>query len=232
MSGSVPAKRDNYNIEIYIDYLEDPIKVCLLQKSLLFFFLFIISKTQLYQQDKMTHINSQSINIGENDEPHFNFSLPATRTNHLRPGEHSARVVWSRFMWITDITIKVAEAKMKVNVTGMSIVTPSYDAMNLHKKKWIVLELLNGNLTLSQNGTLRTTEFVSLDSEVIHRIDVNGSDGALLKEAAYFEVFWFIDCQYKGKTDDLAFTYKYTEENRNYNVEALIVASMEPVRRV
>lgn len=64
----------------------------------------------------------------------------------------------------------------------------------------------------------------------MHRVSLSDSDVAILKEAAYFDVFWFIDCEYKGKTSDLTFTSTYSEENRNYTVEALIVASMEPVK--
>lgn len=86
-------------------------------------------------------------------------------------------------------------------------------------------------MNLLQNTTSRE-EFVSSKQPVNHTITIKDQDKFLLNNAAYEKVYWFIDCVYVGETDSLSFINNYTKENEKFQVEALFVASYEPVSLV
>lgn len=90
--------------------------------------------------------------------------------------------------------------------------------------------LVNGNLGILQNTSYRADGFVSSKVPVNHTIQIKESDSALLTNAAYSRVYWFIDCQYIGEYDSMSYFNNYTKENEKFVVEALLMASYEPVR--
>lgn len=98
-----------------------------------------------------------------------------------------------------------------------------------HSFIFILSDLLNGKLELSQNGTLRNTEYVSSQQPVTHTISLKEGDQHLVEKAAYNRVHWFVDCVYMEQTEDFTFTNSYIKENGKYEVEALLVVSYEPV---
>lgn len=85
-------------------------------------------------------------------------------------------------------------------------------------------------MILDQDGTIRDRQFVSVEAPVRHEINITDTDMAVINNSSYIEVFWFIDCKYVGKTSDLSYVYNYTSEGQSYNMEALVVASPDPVK--
>lgn len=98
-----------------------------------------------------------------------------------------------------------------------------------HSTSFEVTSLVNGQMGINQNNTVRTVGFVSSKVVVNHTIEIKESDRSLLNNAAYDRVFWFIDCVYVGETDSLTFLRNYTVENEKFEVEALLMASYEPL---
>lgn len=84
-------------------------------------------------------------------------------------------------------------------------------------------------LTQTPNDTIREKGFVSDLSIVHHTIDIQENDKKFIEKAAYYIVYWFIDCIYVGQTSDFTFSNWYTTENEKYQVEALLLVSFEPV---
>jgi hypothetical protein len=89
-----------------------------------------------------------------------------------------------------------------------------------------VTDVLSGNMTISQNGTVRD-EFVSVRQPVNQTIVLKDNDLALLKQATYVRTYWFLDCVYKGMTDNYSLAFDFNELDRTYNMEALVVASYD-----
>lgn len=128
MDGSKVAPKHKYSVEIYLDYLGDPIKVGI---SIAYINI-ASSRLQPVQTPFMCalyvtqfhcflNLSQQTIQISETDEPSFNLSLNATRENSLRVGEHQFKISWYKYMWIVDLPIKEAETSFKVTVTGSCI---------------------------------------------------------------------------------------------------------------
>lgn len=89
--------------------------------------------------------------------------------------------------------------------------------------------MLNGGLSLNQGNLTIATDFISVDSPVVHEINLEPSDAQLLQKMAYFDVYWFLDCEYLEKTDSLSFVHQYNDDNKDFNLLALVVASWVPV---
>lgn len=89
--------------------------------------------------------------------------------------------------------------------------------------------LLNGELLLSQNGTVRSTEFISSAQDLNETIYLSPSDMEVLSNATYYTTYWFIDCGYIGASNNLTSIKKYLNENQKYDLEVLVVASFEPL---
>lgn len=86
-----------------------------------------------------------------------------------------------------------------------------------------LLDILNGNLTLTQNGTERTTTYISSAQPLLQTIAINAGDWDFLKRnATYFETYWFVDCEYVNKTDGLTIQHRFQNENATHNLEALM----------
>lgn len=81
---------------------------------------------------------------------------------------------------------------------------------------------------LVQNGTERTTNYISSADPLNQAIEINAYDLARIKNASYVSVYWFLDCQYIGQSDEWNATNFFKKENATYNLEALLVASFEP----
>ncbi|KAK2584331.1 hypothetical protein KPH14_006722 [Odynerus spinipes] len=93
-----------------------------------------------------------------------------------------------------------------------------------------VTPLLNGNMTLSQSNTTLDNEFVSSASETQFSIDIRKGDYDFIAEkATSISTYWFIDCQYYGQTNDLNFTYNFTNSDVTHGITALVIASYEPI---
>jgi hypothetical protein len=89
-----------------------------------------------------------------------------------------------------------------------------------------VTDVLSGNMSISQNGTVRE-EFVSVRQPVNQTIVLKENDLALLQQATYVRTYWFVDCVYKGMTDNYSLAFDFTELDHTYNMEALVVASYD-----
>jgi hypothetical protein len=57
----------------------------------------------------------------------------------------------------------------------------------------------NGLMELVQNTTLRENGFVSSQAETVHNIVIADKDKKIFEKAAYYRVFWFVDCLYLGE---------------------------------
>lgn len=89
-------------------------------------------------------------------------------------------------------------------------------------------DTLNGELILSQNGTQRNATYISSATPLNQHIQINKSDMASIANASYVTVYWFVDCQYMGQSEDWNQTQLFRKENATHNIEALLVASFEP----
>lgn len=88
--------------------------------------------------------------------------------------------------------------------------------------------ILNGELVLTQNGTVRSTEYISSATPLNQMIRVSDGDITSIANASYVSVFWFVDCEYVGQSDEWNSTNMFKTENATHNIEALLVASFEP----
>lgn len=113
-----------------------------------------------------------------------------------------------------------------ISVSSQNLLSDCINQSSLNLTK--ITDLVNGNMAVTQVNTTRTN-FVSSKAPVNHTIAIKETDQDLLKDAAYNLVFWFIDCQYIGKTNSLTFFNNYTTENEKFEVEALLMASYVPV---
>ncbi|GJQ68040.1 hypothetical protein Trydic_g16758 [Trypoxylus dichotomus] len=88
---------------------------------------------------------------------------------------------------------------------------------------------LNGELNILQNNKT-TGNFVSNNITAVHEVSLKESDAAYLKNVSKSVlVYWFIDCEYYGVTDDFKYEHHYNQTDVQHHVEALIVAGYEPV---
>lgn len=125
----------------------------------------------------------------------------------LRIGAHRLKVEWKLVTFVT-FEMELAEASAPVMVT----------------------ELFSGNMIIEQDGLVRDSKYVSVEQPVTHTLNISQTDMVVLKNASYYEVYWFLNCKYIGKTNDLSLTMKYEGDDETFNIEALIVSSPDPVR--
>ncbi|KAI4487049.1 hypothetical protein M0802_012072 [Mischocyttarus mexicanus] len=93
-----------------------------------------------------------------------------------------------------------------------------------------VTSLLNGNLTVLQSNKTLSNEFVSSSLETQFSIDIRKGDYNFIKEnATSVSTYWFIDCQNYGQTNDLNFSYNFTNFDVSHGIAALVIASYEPI---
>ncbi|KAF7989337.1 hypothetical protein HCN44_008011 [Aphidius gifuensis] len=93
-----------------------------------------------------------------------------------------------------------------------------------------ITTLLNGNMTIAQSNHSIENNYVSSDAETEIKIDLRSGDyDYITKNATELSTYWFIDCQYYGQTNDFNFKYNFTNPNTESSIEALIVASYEPL---
>lgn len=81
---------------------------------------------------------------------------------------------------------------------------------------------------LTQNETERTTDYISSADPLNQIIQINSTDLTRIENATYVSIYWFLDCQYIGQTDEWNATNFFKIENATHNLEALLVASFEP----
>lgn len=85
-------------------------------------------------------------------------------------------------------------------------------------------------MELGQNNTIISTEYVSSTLPVKHDIKLSlGDYDFLVENATSILTYWFLDCQYYGATDNFTFTHKYNTSDETHNIDALVVASFEPI---
>lgn len=93
-----------------------------------------------------------------------------------------------------------------------------------------VTNTLDGQLEYVQNNTKRENDFISTMIPVNTSIEMRQSDlDYLKKKASYITVYWFENCVYIGKSNDFFFVKHYHEPNQEYEIEALVIASFEPL---
>ncbi|XP_043682714.1 uncharacterized protein LOC122636001 isoform X2 [Vespula pensylvanica] len=93
-----------------------------------------------------------------------------------------------------------------------------------------VTSLLNGNITMSQSNKTLNDKFVSTALETQFGIDIRKGDyNFIIEKATSISTYWFIDCQYYGETNDLNFSYNFTNADMSRDIAALVIASYEPI---
>lgn len=90
-----------------------------------------------------------------------------------------------------------------------------------------ILDVLNGELLLTQNGTKRETEFISSATQLNQTIQIKESDVVKMANATYVTVYWFVDCEYVGQSDQWNSSNFFKKENATHNIEALLIASFD-----
>lgn len=89
---------------------------------------------------------------------------------------------------------------------------------------------MNGNLTLYQSNTTRTTEFIASTQQLNATIELASKDLALLaNNATYVLTYWFLNCVYLGQSSNFTYLENFTKENAEYELEALVVGSYDIV---
>lgn len=81
---------------------------------------------------------------------------------------------------------------------------------------------------LIQNGTVRDTEYISSATPLNQSIQINDADMTSLANASYVSVYWFIDCEYIGQSEQWNASNFFKKENSTHNIEVLLVGSFEP----
>lgn len=85
-------------------------------------------------------------------------------------------------------------------------------------------------MLLTQNQTLRKTEFISSAELLNQTVYISDTDMIyLLAKATYITTYWFIDCRYVGPSNNFTLINHYKKENSKYDIEGLVVASFEPL---
>lgn len=72
--------------------------------------------------------------------------------------------------------------------------------------------------------------YVSTAMETEMKIDLRKGDGDYIRtNATELSIFWFVDCKYYGQTNDYVFHYNFSKADTTSAIEALIVASYDPL---
>ncbi|XP_055848942.1 uncharacterized protein LOC129913961 [Episyrphus balteatus] len=115
--------------------------------------------------------------------------------------------------------------EVNLNVERYMIFWFSIAQKSVHFK---VTELLNGNMSLTQNGTYRNEQYVSYKDPVNHTVTLKESDMEFLdRNATYIQTFWFENCTYLGVTDGYTYINRYPHIGTTFDIEALVVASFD-----
>lgn len=102
----------------------------------------------------------------------------------------------------------------------------SFELVNLKQNSvviYMISGVLNGQLMLTQNGTERTSKYISSATPLNQTIRINDDDLARIANATYVNVYWFVDCEYVGQTEDWNVTNFFKAENETHNIEALLM---------
>lgn len=116
--------------------------------------------------------------------------------------------------------------EVQVNVDKYDIIF--YHEICSRRQIFNISAFLNGKMELVQ-GSLINSNFVSNETQVEHEIDLSRADHAFLKNATEVSTYWFVDCVFYGLSEDLTFNYSYSAVGADHLVEALVVASFEPI---
>lgn len=143
----------------------------------------------------------------DHDDPTFTLNITMGRYP-FRVGVHKLRVVWKEWTFGNLFERELATANAIVNVT----------------------ELFSGNMIIQQEGIVRDNKYISVEQPVTHVLNISEYDMAVLNNASYYDVFWFLNCKFIGKTNTLSFTMKYEGDEDTFNMQALVVSSPDPVR--
>lgn len=100
--------------------------------------------------------------------------------------------------------------------------------INQYYHFFLISGVLNGQLELAQNGTVRSTDYISSATPLNQTIRISDNDMARISNASYVNVYWFVDCEYVGQTEEWDVTNLFKKENETHNIEALLMASFEP----
>ncbi|TDG50473.1 hypothetical protein AWZ03_003062 [Drosophila navojoa] len=93
-----------------------------------------------------------------------------------------------------------------------------------------VINTLSGSLELIQNDKVRTKDFVSTQDVVKHKIELWQADlDFLISNHYYINTYWFRNCTYLGMSHVFEFEDTYSVPDQYYNIEALVVASPDPL---
>ncbi|XP_065216862.1 uncharacterized protein LOC135843026 [Planococcus citri] len=92
------------------------------------------------------------------------------------------------------------------------------------RKSFELTSYLNGEMTLKQNGTSSTSDYISNATEVKHHITLHQPDANYIADTDV-TTHWYLDCKYIGKTNDMALVYNYTTSDVTHTIVAIIIAS-------
>lgn len=121
------------------------------------------------------------------------------------PGQYKLTLSVRKSYLVIDIEITNAhlpfELTSKSRPINTKLIQESSSNVYIHSSS---TGTLNGNLTLSQNGTVRENTYISSAQPLQQIVTISAADMNYLKQnATYIETYWFIDCEYVNKTDGL-----------------------------
>ncbi|XP_076644216.1 uncharacterized protein LOC143354205 isoform X2 [Halictus rubicundus] len=100
------------------------------------------------------------------------------------------------------------------------------------RTRFYVTEFINGDIEIIQPNKTVGDEYVSSATEANVTINMRKGDVDYLKNATTVSTYWFIDCTYYDQTTDFNFLYNFTNPDTSHVIEALVVASFEPLPTV
>ncbi|XP_066599232.1 uncharacterized protein [Prorops nasuta] len=90
---------------------------------------------------------------------------------------------------------------------------------------------VNGYLNVIQYNKTINGKFVLSTSPVKIAVNIREGDYEYIKnKATSLSVFWFIDCKYYGKTNDLTFVYNVSKPGASHELNALVIASYNHIK--
>lgn len=108
------------------------------------------------------------------------------------------------------------------------ILEPLGYTITSNRKRFEITDSLNGQLSLYQENTTRTS-FVSTADALLYTVNLTKPDAAYISNATSITSYWFIDCIYYGPIEGMSFTKHFLTADETHEVEVLVVADFTPL---
>ncbi|XP_012148190.1 uncharacterized protein LOC100879796 isoform X2 [Megachile rotundata] len=154
----------------------------------------------------------------------------AWKDNALTPHEYETETSNTTTYW----SLNISPENYTVGTYAVEVVVEKYFVIiwrQLTSVRTIfhVTEFLNGDIGIIQSNKTVADTYVSSISETNMTINIRKGDLDYLMNATSVSIYWFIDCKYYGQTSDFYFLYNFTIPDRSHIVEALVLASYDPI---